>query len=159
MTNPAPIAPLDIDTAFTDAARSDAPRDLVDRLYRQASDEADRDLAKFDGCFDFWPETATPVALSEPAVLGSTDGSLLAVLIPGRIAALDAATLAIEVARESGATIDSSDPSLYVEIHPARWLVLNHCESDTHDFHPELAPLGERTVGAILATRVVFTSN
>lgn len=152
------LAIRDADTVMTRLARTGETPDTVDTLYRAVSGEADRMVARFDGCFDFWPNTTTPMPLSEPAILGNTDGTLLSVLIPGAPNVLDAATIAIDIARESGAIIDSNDPALFVDIHPARWMILNTCESPTHDFHPELAPHAERSPGAVLVTRVTFTN-
>lgn len=130
-------------------------RHLIDPLHQAIANIVDRAALRSVGCEYLWPDAA-PMPLTEPAVLGNDTGSLLSVLIPGQIEAVEAITLALAVAREAGADLDSTDPSLHADAHPARWLILNTCESPTHDFHPELAPLGERSPGAVLVTRVDF---
>lgn len=128
---------------------------LIDPLWHAVSVATDA-AATYAGCEGLWPDAA-PMSLTEPAVIGNDTGDLLAVLIPGQHAALDAIATALTVAREAGAIIDPTDESLVAEVQHPRWMVLNSCESDTHDFHPELAAHGPITPGAVLITRVDIT--
>lgn len=148
------LLPVDLaDRLMTLLARTSAdnPADaaLVDSLYRAVSSA----ITPSDGCPGLWPDAA-PYALTEPAVLGSTDTDFLAVLIPGSPTAWDAIDLAVEVARESGSDVTAGDPTWVAEVWAPHWMVLNTCESHGHDFHPELAAHGPRSTGAILVTRV-----
>ena len=146
-------------TLLASAPRTDPSPDtttLLDSLYRAVSEATDLATPNHAGCPDLWPDTA-PMPLTEPAVLGSYTGDLLAVLIPGTPGPLDAVQTAVDVARQGGADLDPTDETLMAEVHPARWMVLNTCESTSHDFHPALAPHGPRTPGAVLITRVNLT--
>jgi hypothetical protein len=134
---------------------------IVDPLYSAVSTAFDTTFGTAGttiGCDGLWPDAA-PLTLTEPAVIGDDTGDLLAVLIPGAPDALQAISLAVEVARESGADIDPTDTTLMAEVSRPRWMVLNSCESENHDFHPELALLGSRAPGAVLVTRVDLTHN
>lgn len=146
------------DTVLTMLARSAQAGDpgapeLLDALYLAVSEATDFTLPVIEGCPGLWAD-AIPMALVEPAILGNDTGTLLSVLIPGRIDSIKAVTLAVEVANEGGAALSMSDVTLMADVHPERWMVLNTCESDQHDFHPELAAHGQRTTGAVLITRV-----
>lgn len=127
---------------------------FLDPLYAAVS--AAYDLAEHTGCPDLWPD-APAMPLAEPALLGSVTGDMLAVLVPGQTDPYQAVAIAVETARDGGYDIDAHDESLVAEVSPARWMVLNKCESTDHDFHPELAAHGPRTAGAVLVTRVDLT--
>lgn len=130
---------------------------VLDPLYLAVSQAVDGSPTHTNGCTGLWPDAA-PLPLYEPAVLGNDTGDMLAVLIPGDVDYLTAITTAVAVAHEAGATIDPTDPNLIAEVDQPRWLILNACESSNHDFHPELAPHGGRSNGAVLVTRVTLTT-
>lgn len=125
---------------------------LLDALYRAVSEAVDK-APLADGCEHFWPDSKV-MDLTEPAILGSTNGDMLSVLIPGELPAGEAAALALTVAEEAGVVLPTTHLNATADIHPARWVILNTCESPTHDFHPTLAFNGPRTPGAVQVTRV-----
>jgi hypothetical protein len=107
----------------------------------------------FEGCPGLWPD-AKRLPLDEPALLRGETAQNITILIPAVTNALDAITTAISFAKEVDPSLDTTDLTLMAEVRPARWLVLNECESTEHDFHPELAMLGPATEGAVFVTRV-----
>lgn len=108
-----------------------------------------------NGCAGLWPD-AKPYSLTTPAVL-SDGGDLCAVLLPGSMPMLDAIEAALTEANAAGANLDRTDPHLMADYHTPRWALLHQCDMQGHDFHPELAPHGEATPGAVLVTQVNFT--
>lgn len=160
--NTEPRVVLDLPVAVADhimtlIARSvpSRPEDarLLNDLYRAVSHAIDATApATAIGCPGLWPDAA-PMQLTEPAVLGSNSGDILAVLIPGHPTNFSAVEIAASVAREAGVDVAPDDTTWTAEVWPPQWMILNTCEAD-HDFHPELAAHGPRTPGAVLITRV-----
>lgn len=107
------------------------------------------------GCAGLWHDAA-PYALTSPAVLHDGAG-LCSVLLPGRVPMLDAIEMALTEANAAGGNLDRNDTTLMADYHTPRWALLHECELIGHDFHPELAPDGEITPGAVLVTQVIFT--
>lgn len=142
-------------TSTDDGERRDAAM-LLDELADAVNEaEALSKPLRVEGCAGLWPD-AQPYALTDAALLGDGD-NLCAVLLPGGIPMLAAITRAIEEANALGADLDPTDTSLMSDYHPPRWVILHSCDMEGHDFHPEVAPHGAHTPGAVLVTQVDFT--
>ena len=125
----------------------------VDILAGTLHDAYEVVLAEILGCPDLLSGGDTMI-LTEDAILGSLDDGILSVLLPGQYTARDAAVKGFAAVQDhaSARGIDLDDPHLTVNIHPAQWMVLLHCDAADHDFHPQDSDAG--TPGAILVTRI-----
>jgi hypothetical protein len=147
-----PVAVADELIALLRANPTPSIEPLVNALAATLNDAYTAVLADVLGCPDLMPGSEALV-LVEDAIIESTDGGM-AVLLPGAYNPRDAATKALAAIADhaTGHGVDMHDPNLSVNIHPARWMILHHCDAADHDFHPQESDAGNP--GAILVTRV-----
>lgn len=146
------LSAREADNVLTRLALGGATSDPVLALYQAIAEATEPPVrSRVQTCQDLWPDAA-PFRLTQPALLGSFDGDLLAVLIPGCPSPVEATTVAVDLACAAGADISQGDPRWIAEVWQPHWMLLNTCEG-AHDFHPELVT-GPSRPGAAMLTRV-----
>jgi hypothetical protein len=128
--------------------------DSIAALRSAVSEGYDRMIEQTLGCLDM---SAGDSLLLLDAVTIESGREGTSVLLPGDHTPCDAVTAALDVLRDRSGDIDPT--TLVADVARPRWMVLRPCENPAHAAHPDIAPDGFATVGAVLATRVDFTHN